>query len=72
MEQVTQFFLDENSKKNKNNKTVAQTVRGIFEEDKAIDDLKVKVKKGRYILGYEKQNGERKIFENSKQVVQEK
>lgn len=69
MEQVTWFFLDENSKKNKNNKTVAQTVRGIFEEDKAIDDLKVKVKKGRYILGYEKQNGERKVFENSKQIV---
>lgn len=69
MEQVTWFFLDENSKKNKNNKTVAQTVRGIFEEDKAIDDLKVKVKKGRYILGYEKQNGERKVFENSRQIV---
>lgn len=66
MEQVTWFFLDEN---NKSNKTVAQTVRGIFEEDKAIDDLKVKVKKCRYILGYEKQNGERKIFENSRQVV---
>ena len=63
MEQVTWFFLDEN------NKTVAQTVRGIFEEDKAIDDLKIKVKKGRYILGYEKQNGERKIFENSRQIV---
>ena len=69
MEQVTWFFLDENSKKNKNNKTVAQTVRGIFEEDKAIDDLKVKVKKGRYILGYEKQNGERKVFESSRQIV---
>lgn len=69
MEQVTWFFLDENSKKNKNNKTVAQTVRGIFEEAKAIDDLKVKVKKGRYILGYEKQNGERKVFENSRQIV---
>ena len=69
MEQVTWFFLDENSKKNKNNKTVAQTVRGIFEEDRAIDDLKVKVKKGRYILGYEKQNGERKVFENSRQIV---
>ncbi len=66
MEQVTWFFVDEN---NKSNKTVAQTMRGIFEEDKAIDDLKVKVKKGRYILGYEKQNGERKIFENSRQVV---
>lgn len=66
MEQVTWFFLDEN---NKSNKTVAQTVRGIFEEDKAIDDLKIKVKKGRYILGYEKQNGERKIFENSRQIV---
>ena len=66
MEQVTCFFLDEN---NKSNKTVAQTVRGIFEEDKAIDDLKIKVKKGRYILGYEKQNGERKIFENSRQIV---
>ena len=66
MEQVTWFFVDEN---NKSNKTVAQTMRGIFEEDKAIDDLKVKVKKGRYILGYEKQNGERKMFENSRQVV---
>ena len=44
-------------------------MRGIFEEDKAIDDLKVKVKKGRYILGYEKQNGERKVFENSRQIV---
>ena len=66
MEQVTWFFVDEN---NKSNKTVAQTMRGIFEEDKAIDDLKVKVKKGRYILGYEKQNGERKIFENSRLVV---
>lgn len=66
MEQVSWFFLDEN---NKNNKTVAQTVRGIFEEDKAIDDLKVKVKKSRYILGYEKQNGKRKVFENTRQVV---
>lgn len=66
MEQVIWFFVDEN---NKSNKTAAQTMRGIFEEDKAIDDLKVKVKKGRYILGYEKQNGERKIFENSRQVV---
>ena len=66
MEQVTWFFMDEN---NKSNKTVAQTMRGIFEEDMAIDDLKVKVKKGRYILGYEKQNGERKIFKNSRQVV---
>lgn len=66
MEQVIWFFVDEN---NKSNKTVAQTMRGIFEEDKAIDDLKVKVKKGRYILGYEKQNGERKIFKNSRQVV---
>ena len=66
MEQVTWFFMDEN---NKSNKTVAQTMRGIFEEDKAIDDLKVKVKKGRYILGYEKQNGERKICKNSRQVV---
>lgn len=66
MEQVIWFFVDEN---NKSNKTAAQTMRGIFEEDKVIDDLKVKVKKGRYILGYEKQNGERKIFKNSRQVV---
>lgn len=58
--------MDEN---NKSSRTVAQTVRGIFEEDKAIDDLKLKVKKGRYILGYEKQNGERKVFENSRQIV---
>lgn len=48
---------------------IAKTLCGILEEEKAIDTLSLKVPKGRYILGYFKTNGTKKLFKNSRQIV---
>lgn len=63
MEEVMWFFADENKK------VVAQTLMGITKEEQAIDTLSGMVPKGRYILGYFRNNGTQKVFENARQIV---
>lgn len=64
MEQVMWFFADEN-----NNKLIAQTLMGVNEEEQAIDTLSLQVPKGRYILGYFRNDGTQKVYRNSRQIV---
>lgn len=61
MKKVKWFFADENEN------VLAETVKGIFEEEKAIDELSLMVPRGKYIFGYFLSDG--KIKEVSKQIV---
>jgi hypothetical protein len=63
MEQVMWFFANED------NNVIAKFLCGINEEELAIDELSLKVPKGRYILGYFKSDGSQKIFTGSRQIV---
>lgn len=63
MEQVMWFFADETGK------VLAQSLKGINEEEQAIDELSLHVPHGRYILGYFRSNGTNVIYENSRQIV---
>ncbi len=63
MEQVMWFFANEERK------VLAQTLKGINEEEQAIDELMLQVPRGRYILGYFRSDGTKKVYENARQIV---
>ena len=54
---------------NENGKVLAQVLKGINEEEHAIDELSLKVPCGRYILGYCHSDGTKKMYENARQIV---
>lgn len=63
MEEVMWFFADENRK------VLAQTLKRKNEEEQAIDKLSLQVPHGRYILGYFRSDGTKKVYENARQIV---
>ncbi len=63
MEEVMWFFADENRK------VLAQTLKRKNEEEQAIDELSLQVPHGRYILGYFRSDGTKKVYENARQIV---
>lgn len=63
MEEVMWFFVDENRK------VLAQTLKRKNEEEQAIDKLSLQVPHGRYILGYFRSDGTKKVYENARQIV---
>ena len=63
MEEVMWFFADENRK------VLAQTLERKNEEEQAIDKLSLQVPHGRYILGYFRSDGTKKVYENARQIV---
>jgi hypothetical protein len=62
-ESVMWFFADDNGK------VVDQVLLLITEEERAIDIMSVRVPRGRYMLGYFRNNGEVKTFNNARQIV---
>ena len=63
MEEVTWFFEDEDGK------CVASVQLGIDDMRYAVQYLKNDVENGRYILGYTKADGKRRVFKGSRQIV---
>lgn len=63
MEQVMWFFADESGK------VLEQTLKGINEEEQAIDELSLRVQHEKYILGYFRSDGSKKIYQNARQIV---
>lgn len=63
MEEVTWFFEDEDGK------CVASVQMGMDDMRYAVQHLKNDVENGRYILGYKKEDGTRRVFKGSRQIV---
>lgn len=63
MEEVTWFFEDEDGK------CVASVQMGIDDMRYAVQYLKNDVENGRYILGYKKEDGTKRVFKGSRQIV---
>lgn len=61
--QVTWFFADENKK------VIAKVLMAENEEEQAVDKLSLMVPRGRYILGYFRPDGTKKVYENARQIV---
>lgn len=63
MEEVTWFF------ENEDGKCIASVQMGIDDMRYAVQHLKNDVENGRYILGYTKEDGTRRVFKGSRQIV---
>ncbi len=63
MEEVTWFF------ENEDGKCMASVQMGIDDMRYAVQYLKNDVDNGRYILGYTKEDGTKRVFKGSRQIV---
>lgn len=63
IKQVMWFFADENGN------VIAQMLMAENEEEQAIDELSLMVPHGRYVLGYFRSDGTKKVYENARQIV---
>lgn len=63
IKQVMWFFANENGK------VIAQVLKEESEEEQAIDELSLMVPHGRYILGYFRSDGTKKVYDNARQIV---
>lgn len=63
IKQVMWFFANEDGN------IIAQVSKAECEEEQAIDELSLMVPHGRYILGYFRSDGTKKLYENARQIV---